>query len=324
VNGTHPTSSPESSGDACVFVIGMHRSGTSAVAGMLTSLGVQGPSHDDLIPATLSNPRGHFESRTLTRVDNQLLHILGGTWSAPPTLDPGWEQGRAVAALRGRAAHTFASIFPTRPMAWKDPRNCIVLPFWQSVVEPPIAAVFVYRDGHEVAQSLRIRTHLSLTLGLALWERYLRTSCADLAGVPTFVTEYGRLLDEPTSSCGELVRFLADLGIAVGPDRVPAAIDSLDGRLRHERSPDGARPGITSDQGEVLAALRGLDGAHHPWQSPDLGTEPEWVEDVLSLRRDHEVLQRQLRSSRAGRVVEAWWKMRGARRPPPTVEGDEV
>jgi hypothetical protein len=307
-----------------VLVIGMHRSGTSAVAGILTRLGVTGPSDGDLVPATMSNQRGHFESRALTAIDNQLLHILGGTWSAPPLLEPGWEQRRAVTGLRVPAQRTFRSAFPARPLAWKDPRNCLVLPFWRSVLEAPLAAVLVYRDGLEVAHSLRNRTGLSLTHGLALWERYVRTSCADLAGLPTFVTGYGTLLDDPSSTCGDLQRFLGAVGVDVDPDRLQPAIDSLDSGLRHERSPSDG-PGATVHlEGELMAALAGLDGAHDRWHPPDLGPEPPWVDDVLSLRREYEVLQRQLRSSRAGRLVETWWKLRGARRPPPALEGDEV
>jgi hypothetical protein len=298
-----------------VFVIGMHRSGTSAVTGMLAHLGVDTPAGDDLVPGTSTNERGHFESKTLIRIDNQLLRVLGGSWSAPPDLKPGWELGSEVVSLRDPAARAFHATFPARPVVWKDPRNCIVLPFWRSLLAPPIAAVLVYRDGLEVAQSLRTRSQLSLTHGLALWERYVRTSCADLGGVPTFVTEYGAMLDDPASSCRELVRFLTDVGIDVDPSRIVTAVDALDVDLRHAAIPHDEPAGISDSGREVLRALRACDGVHHPWRPPDLGDEPEWVDDFLTLRRRYEVLRRQIRSSRAMRVVEAWWKMRGVARP---------
>jgi hypothetical protein len=309
-----PTPLSKPSGDTCVFVMGMHRSGTSAVTGMLGQLGISGPSLDDLIPATPSNARGHFESKILTRIDNQLLHVLGATWSAPPSLETGWEGDRPIVALRDSAIRAFQSTFPIRPMAWKDPRNCIVLPFWRSVLPPPLAAVLVYRDSLEVAHSLQRRDQLTLTHGLALWERYLRSACAGLAGIPTYVIGYADLLDDPASICDDLVRFLSAAGIDLDETRTQAAVDSLDSGLRH-LTPTSLEPsGIADSQRDLLATLHTLSGPHHPWRSPDLHTEPPWVEDVLSLRRDYEVLNRQIRSSRAMRLVDAWWRVRGSRR----------
>ncbi len=319
-----PESSPQGPDGTCLFVIGMHRSGTSAVTGMLARLDIGVPPRQDLVGDTTFNERGHFESKSLTRVDNQLLRTLGGTWSAPPTMEPDWELQPAIVALRRGAADAFAATFPTRPLAWKDPRNCIVLPFWRSLVAPPMAAVLIYRDGLEVAHSLRTRNQINLTHGLALWQRYVRSSCANLAGVPTFVTEYRRLVEDPASSCHELVRFLADVGIGIEPGRERLAIESLDAGLRHEGSSLVGPAGIDADPREVLATLRGLDGAHHPWQSPDLGAEPEWVDDVLASQRQYEVLRRQIQSSRAMRLVNAWWRLRGTRHSSLSAEGDDA
>jgi hypothetical protein len=302
-----------------VFVIGMHRSGTSAVTGMLTRLGVDAPAEDDLVPATEFNERGHFESKSLMRFDNQLLRVLGGTWSAPPRLEPGWERQPALDGLRRDAPGAFRATFPTRPMAWKDPRNCLLLPFWRSVVPPPIAAVLVYRDGMEVAQSLRTRNDIALIHGLALWERYVRTSCADLVGLPTLVSEYAGMLDDPVGWGRTLTGFLADVGVRVDPARAEAAVASLDAGLRHQRAPTVRPAGIAESQHDVLEVLRGLDGAHPRWSPPDLGVEPDWVEDVLALRREYEVLRREYRSvesSRVFRLVKAWWRIRGPAHSP--------
>jgi hypothetical protein len=305
--------------EPCVFVVGMHRSGTSAVTGMLTHLGIEAPAEDDLVPATAFNERGHFESKSLMRFDNLLLKTLGGTWSAPPPLVAGWERQPTLEGLRHAAPDAFRATFPTRPMAWKDPRNCLVLPFWRSVVPAPWAAVFVYRDGTEVAGSLRTRNDIAFTHGLALWERYVRTSCAGMAGLPTLVTEYSRMLDDPASWGRTLVDFLAQIGIDVDSGRAEAAVASLDAGLRHERSAPDDDTGIGASQRSVLSVLRGLDGFHPEWSPPDLGAEPAWVEDVLALRRQYEVLRREyhnVSSSRLFGLVKAWWKIRGPAHSP--------
>ena len=75
----------------CVAVVGMHRSGTSATAGLLVSLGLTGPKPDDLQPATGGNERGHFESKQMGVLNSRLLHAVGGTWTASAPGDPSWD-----------------------------------------------------------------------------------------------------------------------------------------------------------------------------------------------------------------------------------------
>src|SRR5580658_3699015 len=134
-------------GDApCIFIVGMHRSGTSATAGALAALGMASPSGSDRTSTTEWNERGNFESKRLMAVNDRLLSVLGGSWSGPPELEPGWEGDHALDDLRARAGRAFAQSFPTRPTAWKDPRSCLTLPFWRTVVTAPVAGVLVYRD----------------------------------------------------------------------------------------------------------------------------------------------------------------------------------
>ena len=104
--------SPELSVSGCVFVIGMHRSGTSATAEALGRLGLALPSSEELVPATRTNERGHFESKTLVRLNERLLTAVGGTWSAPPALPPQWEQAGSLDALRREARASFAAGLP--------------------------------------------------------------------------------------------------------------------------------------------------------------------------------------------------------------------
>ena len=70
-------------------VLGMHRSGTSAVAGALANLGLEGPGADDRMDWPESNPE-HWESLSLTVFDDKLLDALGGSWDAPPELPVNW------------------------------------------------------------------------------------------------------------------------------------------------------------------------------------------------------------------------------------------
>ena len=292
----------------CLHVIGMHRSGTSAVTGLITMLGLRGPAEEDVFPGTGWNERGNKESATLTRFNEGILVSLGGDWSAPTVLEPGWEKGQAMVDRRARASALLTQAFGSQPFVWKDPRNCLLLPFWQGIT-PPDAAVLVYRNPLEVAGSIRARDNAPLTHGLALWERYVRSAATNLKGVPTLVTGFDRVMDGTETWCRELVDFLATAGLEVDSGSFDRAVHSLDATLRHQRPSSLPDDGIHASQRDVMSTLDRLQGPHFPWPAPDLGDEPDWVEDVLTLRRAFVVLREQHRPSaallaRAGRGLE--------------------
>lgn len=56
-----------------VLVLGMHRSGTSALTRCINLLGVPLGVADDLMPTGEANPRGYWESASLTRVSGELV-----------------------------------------------------------------------------------------------------------------------------------------------------------------------------------------------------------------------------------------------------------
>jgi hypothetical protein len=276
----------------CLHVIGMHRSGTSAVTGLITTLGLRGPAEDDVFRAGKSNARGNKESATLTGFNDQILTSLGGGWSAPTVLEPHWEKTPALVERRGRGSVLLTEAFGAEPFVWKDPRNCLLLPFWREI-SPPDAAVFVNRNPLEVAGSIRARNHFPLTHGLALWERYVRSAAANLDGIPTLATGFDRVLGDTEAWGRELVDFLVTAGFEVEEGSVERAVHSLDSTLRHQRPSPLPDDGIHASQRDVLSALDQLQGTHLSWAAPDLGEEPDWVEDVLAMRREFIALRQQ-------------------------------
>jgi hypothetical protein len=143
----HQETAPDDApGPRCLYVIGMHRSGTSALTGLLSELGLHGPVDEDLIPTSQWNEMGNRESATLTHFNNRLLRSLGGSWAAPPVLTEGWAGDAGLEDARMEARPLVATAFSDHPFVWKDPRNCLLLPFWRTVISPPNAALFVYRD----------------------------------------------------------------------------------------------------------------------------------------------------------------------------------
>jgi len=66
-----------------VIVLGMHRSGTSMVSGVLNILGVD--IGKDLLGNHWSNPLGHFENNDFRNLNTQILKEAGGDWLNPPS-----------------------------------------------------------------------------------------------------------------------------------------------------------------------------------------------------------------------------------------------
>ena len=80
-------------------VLGMHRSGTSAVTGALGALGFNLPAPSDQLDPHESNP-DHFESLSIMRVNDALLKVFGGGWDSPPELPPGFRRTQRGARTR--------------------------------------------------------------------------------------------------------------------------------------------------------------------------------------------------------------------------------
>jgi len=205
---------------------------------------------------------------------------------------------------------------PARPAVFKDPRLCITLPFWQTVLDPPCAAVFVYREPLEVVASLGVRNGLRGLHALALWERYVSAAAANLDGIPVLATEYRSVLANPAGWSEELLEFLSGVGV-----RIPYYSDlyavqrSIDPGLRHQRVDNGRRGLFTQSAEHVMAALRRLEGVHAPWRAPSLGEEPAWVSDVLSMRQEIVALERRASLYEASRPYRlAAWVQRHLRR----------
>jgi len=252
-----------------VLVLGMHRSGTSALTRVLNLLGLDA-GRDVLMGASESNPTGHWEVERLTSFNDRLLDELGGRWSAPPPVD-------AVPLADGpwgeEAAALHAEAFAGTAWVWKDPRVCLLLPFWRAVLanagERP-AEVVALRDPTEIAGSLAARDGMALAYGLALWERYTRSLLDSLAGERACFVHYERLLAEPESTARELVAFCGD-ELSDEPERLAAVSDYLDGGHRHQ-TPVG-HDVLTPAQLELDEALLELSGSVESFATPSLPPE---------------------------------------------------
>jgi GT2 family glycosyltransferase len=246
-----------------VFVVGMHRSGTSAATRVVNLLGVPTCRQEDLFSDARGNAKGHWESRSLIGFNDRLLGRLGGAWWCPPPLEPGWASELAWLPLdEGR--RVFRAAHPTAQWVWKDPRNCITLPFWRAALDELPVAILVLRNPLAIVRSLRRRNRFGPRLVLALWERYMHTALRGLEGLPVLVARYDDLVDDPSGWCRSAAAFLSVHGVRLaGPPDTRAIARFVDDGLRHSRAGRAelaSHPDVSASQLELYDRLERLVG----------------------------------------------------------------
>lgn len=159
-----------------LFILGMHRSGTSAVAGQFHQLGVHFGTR--LMPPTSANARGFFEHVDVVNLHDRLLLQLDSSWDdVAPTCDRTYPE--CAQLYRRELEHILENDFDHEEPLWgiKDPRLCRLLSWWKPLVNAlPREPIFiiVFRNPDSVAQSLATRDGFSFEKSYLLWlQHYL-------------------------------------------------------------------------------------------------------------------------------------------------------
>lgn len=199
-------------------VLGMHRSGTSLLSGLLvTACGynVGGP----LIGAASDNERGFFERIDVVLQNDAFMWGQKISWSAGVI---GYDAERAlkqkeekeVKFKEGERALKFLNDPGKAPWLQKDPRMCITLKTWLKLLDKEPAVVFTYRHPMEVAMSLNRREkNFGIDHGLRLWIVYNMRAVQNSQGLCRVLSsneailadplnEVQRISDELTTKCG--------------------------------------------------------------------------------------------------------------------------
>lgn len=225
-----------------VVVLGMHRSGTSAIARGLKVLNVD--LGDNLMPgAPGENEKGFWEDLDFYRLNEKLLAKMGSAWDhlrridiAPLCREEFAEERFEASALIERKMRG-SSVF-----GFKDPRTTILLPFWQCVFEDlglEESYVIAVRNPLEVCESLRKRNGFEPSFSMALWLKYTWSAVNHSADRQRVCLSYRNLLSEPAK---ELARVAASAGLPTATASSPAMIEFvsefLSAELRHNRISD--------------------------------------------------------------------------------------
>lgn len=156
-----------------LLVLGMHRSGTSSVAGVLGKI-YQG-SPKTLYGMAPSNLMGHWESEPIFRFNDRLLEARGrhwDDWRPVPNMDR--EPVYTLQEMEEAVDLLESEYVGVRVPVVKDPRMCRLAPFWLEAFRRwggRVSVVMPLRSPLEVAQSLKARDPKPTLLiaGLHMW-----------------------------------------------------------------------------------------------------------------------------------------------------------
>jgi hypothetical protein len=189
--------------NSCVVVLGMHRSGTSALAGCLNILGLN--LGNALMAGGAAEEGGYFENRDIVLAHDILLRDLGCRWDMVGSLPEGWIDSEAAQ----NAAKTLTGILERQFLGQgsfvvKDPRLCRLMPLWMKLSNPfgGIRPSFVLMVRHpmEVARSLEKRDGFDLLKSHLLWMVHNREALQACQGKDHVIVTFDQVLADPLNT----------------------------------------------------------------------------------------------------------------------------
>lgn len=263
-------------GRTAIVVLGMQRSGTSALTRALSLLGASLPRN--LVGRGLGNETGHWEPDAAIRLNDEILERAGSSVNDLDLLSDAQLAMLASAGFVDRLKDLIADEYAdAATFVVKDPRIALVFPLWEAALaELNIRCVvaIISRNPVEVALSMRKRQDLAgdaqpwpRERGGLTWLRYNLAAERHTRGSRRVFCEFSRLLDDWRS----VARHLGDtLGVSwpISVAKAAPDIDAFLSRdLRHhcERDDFGSDPGIWSEWiAPVFSQLRAAGEGRGP------------------------------------------------------------
>lgn len=266
-------------GRVAVVVLGMHRSGTSAMTRVFSLLGCGLPA--TLMPGRKGNEAGHWESEAICAFNDAALESAGCGWADWGAVRAGWYGAPTYADWLARARALIRQEFGQDALfVMKDPRLCRLAPLWlQALAREQVAArvVLTLRHPWEVACSLERRDGMGAARAHLLWLAHMLEAERASRGMVRMVCGYDRLM--ASGEPGDLEALAQDLGAGLGvawPRLSPRVLGEmgafLDPAARHHR--------VAELDGDAGRALRGWAGQVH-------GVLARWAATGEETARDH-------------------------------------
>ncbi len=296
-----------------ICVLGMHRSGTSAVAGTLWRLGIELGAN--LVPGKIGvNDRGFWEHDDVVDINQRLFEALEHSWDDVRPLTEGWWRSGTALRFRDEIVAMLRRNFGAAAL-WgvKDPRLCRLLPLWlEALRELEIAPRFihVYRHPVEVAKSLATRDGFVIEKSTLLWLDHNLAGERWSRGFPRVFVGFDRFLAAPEATMERVSRVLGIVWPTPTSLATPEINLFLAPQLRHQSAGDDVGNGsgiddpLTADTYEALHAAEDgetpqlkivFDDLYQRLSARRASFDPAIVGHICDLLRRHARLKQRLR-----------------------------
>lgn len=270
-----------------IIVLGMHRSGTSVATEAVVRWGAYA-NQESLVQADSWNPNGYWEYAPLVALNDQILAKVRASWRIPPSEESqeklielaqhGSFRRRALRLLEETRANN-------KPWVWKDPRLCILLPFWQQIWGRVIYLVPV-RNPIEVAKSLYKRRDFTEVGALLLWQRYMSLVISNQEVLQNAMFfSYENLMESSEATCSQICRFLDEhsgTDVTRRQDRIEQMLQAIDPKLRRNRSSSFLEPGTAQspEQLRLYEVLMECAQGDHSCSNIELKMPADWRKSI--------------------------------------------
>ena len=273
-----------------VIVLGMHRSGTSALAGTLARLGFGLPKTP--LDASPDNPEGFYESWPVVEMNFQFLMTAKCAWNVTFNLSPEvfFRQfdPRKHNALITLLQNEFGD---TGSFVLKDPRMCLLLPVWLPALQrlaPSLPMLLMLRHPAEIVQSHAARNGRPEWETLLNWMHHMLEAEYITRNVPRALLQYAGLLRDWRATLGPALRRAGITPPRTLEQAAPQVDAFLSNTLRHhEVTEAGARIGPPQYAPMIDATWRALSAlASNPQDNFALGTLDDLRGNLALIRQD--------------------------------------
>lgn len=193
---------------AAYLVLGMHRSGTSAVTQLLALAGANLPQN--VMPGDEHNAKGYFEPWRIAIFNDERLRAGGTAWDDVFAYPFTPLERKDERVWLNRAAELFRAEFgEARHPLLKDPRVTVLLPFWRTVLDDlavQARCVIPVRHPLAVAGSLSRRNGFPAEKSVLLWSAYMLAAEAYTRDLPRAFVDYDALLADWRSEAAKVER----------------------------------------------------------------------------------------------------------------------
>ena len=148
-----------------IVILGMHKSGTSMVAGVLEKLGVN--MGKELLGPHWSNPLGHFENVKFVNLNERILKEAKGSWDNPP-------KEENILSLKEKFFEEIEKLIEKEESeiwGWKDPRTSLTIELYLPYLKNPHFFV-CHRNIKAIAEELKERDNMEIVKGEKLAKLY--------------------------------------------------------------------------------------------------------------------------------------------------------